>query len=141
MPAEPGPGDVATAVGSLLGGIGAGGALLAITVLVVRGAQAGSTAAPAAGPPVGTNYLAVGSVTALAVAAGVAFGLARALSARWQRVAVAAIAAFGTVVPGLLAMPLDRALGPLGLALIAAACLALVLAGWRATRSAPGAAA
>jgi len=138
MPRDPGPGDVATALGSLLAGVGAGGTLLAVTVLSVRGAQAGTPPTPDPGPPPGASTLAVGSVAALVVAAAVAFTRAHPLGARWQRVAVAALAACGTVVPALLAIPLDRALGTAGLVLIAAACLALVLLGWRASRPASG---
>jgi len=137
VPKDPGLGDVATALGSLLAGIGAGGTLLAVTVLSVRGAQA-SAATPDAGPPAGATTLAVGSVAALAVAAAVAFARARALGTRWQRVALAAIAACGTVVPGLLAIPLDRTLGRAGLVSVAIACLALLMLGWRAGRSASG---
>ena len=140
MPTEPAPGDVATALTSLLAGIGAGGVLLALTVLAVRGAQAGSgPPAPAAGPPTGTTTLAVGSIAALTVAGGVAFARARTLGTRWQRVAVAAIAAFGTVVPGLLAMPLDRALGPRGLIVLAALSLVVAIVGWQAGRRTSGA--
>lgn len=138
MPRDPDPGDVATTLGALFAGIGAGGTLLAVTVLSVRGAQAGAPPVPDAGPPAGATALAVGSVAALAVAAGVAFTRAHPLGTRWQRVAVAAIAACGTVVPALLAIPLDRTLGTAGLALIAAACLALALLGWRASRAASG---
>jgi hypothetical protein len=119
MAAEPGSNDAAVAIGSLLAGAGAGGALLTLTVLIVRGAQAGSPQDTAAVPSTG------------ALAAGVAFVRAREFGIRWQRVAVAAIAAFATAVPGLVAIPLDRALGPPGLVILALSCVVLAVVGWR----------
>jgi hypothetical protein len=131
MAAEPGSNDAAVAIGSLLAGAGAGGALLTLTVLIVRGAQAGSPQDTAAVPSTGATALAMGSVGALALAAGVAFVRAREFGIRWQRVAVAAIAAFATAVPGLVAIPLDRALGPPGLVILALSCVVLAVVGWR----------
>jgi len=133
-------GDVATALGSLLAGTGTGGILLAITVLVVRRVQASAPPTAPTAEATGATTLAVGTVAALAVAAGVAFARARAFGTRWQRVAVAAIAACGTAVPGLLAVPLDRALGTAGLVVIATASIACAILGWRATRGVHGAA-
>jgi len=126
-------------MGSLLAGAGFGGILIAATVLAVRSAQANGPSPPSTGTPPGATTLAVGTVASLVVAAGVAFARARALGTRWQRVGVAMIAAFGTAVPGLLAVPLDRLLGNGGLVVIATASSLCAILGWRATRVAPGA--
>lgn len=131
MATEPGPNDVAVALGSLLTGAGAGGALLSLTVLLVRQAQVGTPAGAAPTSPSGTATLAMGSIGALVLAAGVAFARASVFGTRWQRVAVAAIAAFATVIPGLAAVPLEGALGPVGLIALAASCATLAWVGWR----------
>ncbi len=130
--------DASTALGSIVTGGGAGIAIISMTLIALRLTQQdGSMPDPTLGRaelPPGVQLLGFGTILGLTVAVLLAFHRAHGLAGRWQRFAVSALAAFATVFVTVLAMPIDRTFGLIGLTGVFGLALVLLVTGWRWTR-------
>lgn len=104
---------LALGLGSLGTGVGFGGACLTaaqIAASILRGDLEPSAYGDTAADP-----LLAGLIAAIGVAGACGWYRSSALDNIWQRGVIAVLAAFGAVVVGFLAAPLDRFLGLIGL--------------------------
>lgn len=128
---EGGPDPVGIALSSLVAGAAAGAAVIALGTFLFR-----------LGPPpseeadVPQLLLPVAVLAALVLAAGLAWGRARAITDGWRRALTAALGAFGGLLLGALTVPADMLAGGGGLILYAALMGAVAVRAARAARRA-----
>jgi len=109
---------VAIGLGALGSGLGLGGGVLTFSLVLVRAVQRANIPTRAADAVVDTSTdILVGLFAGIVVAAFFGWRRSRGVENIFQRGAISAIAAFGTVMIGFLIAPLvDRFAGPVGLA-------------------------
>lgn len=122
------------AIRALAGATFAGAALVGLVLWTVRTILL--DAAPSDQPVIeGPAFfvLIMGTMTAVAVAAVLAWLRLRPLTSSWRRSVFAMLAGFGTVIAAMAATPVDHHFGRQGLAAMSIACglLALLLLGFR----------
>ena len=140
-PQPPAPDPVAIGLGALGSGLGAGGGVLTISLALVRAIQRADLPHPAGDAVVDTSTdILLGLFAGLAVAAFFGWRRSRGIENIFQRGAIAAIAAFGSVMIGFLFAPVtDHFLGLPGLVALGALLLGGGIAsGLWASRAAGG---
>lgn len=100
---------LAVGLGSLAGGIGFGGACMTASQIVLRLFQDQVEV-------IGHYALSAGLITAVGVAGACGWYRSYPLDNIWQRGVIAVLAAFGSILVGFLAAPLDRFFGVAGMA-------------------------
>lgn len=111
---------VAIGLGALGSGLGLGGGVLTFSLVLVRAVQRANIPHPGADAVVDTSTdILVGLFAGIAVAAFFGWRRSRGVENIFQRGAIAAIAAFGSVMIGFLIAPaVDHFLGLIGLSIV-----------------------
>ena len=111
-------------------GSAAGGAVVSLVLFAMSGyalATPSATASPIM-PAIGPSLAGAGGVAAGAI---VAWAVAKPVGNVFRRAALAMMAVMGTALLAAATLPAHQLAGRTGLAVMAALCLAVIVAGWR----------